>query len=104
MKTYLKDDTVSIQGLVPEMILGMMDVRDVLYFFGVDFVITSGSEASARHMSESKHYSYEAIDCRSRDLPFDEQRQARDLMAMKLGWDFDVVLEKDHFHVEHDPK
>lgn len=105
MKSYLKDDTVSIHGLCPEMIIAMLTVQNVFFFLQVDFVITSGCEDTARHMAESKHYTYEAIDCRSRDLVSQSKKiLAFDMIRLSLGVDFDVVLESDHIHIEYDPK
>ncbi len=105
MKTYLKDDTVSIDGLSHQMFFACMTIRDALSFFDIDFVITSGSEKEARHMVGSKHYSGEAIDFRSRD--FDNHSDKLMFLSMvkhRLGCDYDLVLEETHFHCEHDPK
>jgi len=64
--------------------------------------ITSGNDST--HKKNSKHYSDEAFDIRTRNLM--EGRDAAILwvnrMKEKLGPGFDVILEKDHIHVERD--
>lgn len=68
----------------------------------VELVITSGCEGS--HMKGSLHYIGEALDFRTRDLTFAEQVLWRDRCVQELGPDYDVVLEKDHLHIEYQPK
>lgn len=63
------------------------------------FVITS--TYSGDHSPGSLHYSNDAYDCR---LPSDYQAVIFDRIREKLGPDFDVVKEKDHYHIEYDPK
>lgn len=63
-------------------------------------VITSTYEGS--HSPASLHYVHRAVDVR---LPPSSLRE-RVLLELRkrLGSAFDVVLEVDHIHVEHDPK
>lgn len=63
-------------------------------------VITSTYEGS--HSPASLHYVHRAVDVR---LPPASLRE-RVLLELRkrLGSAFDVVLETDHIHVEHDPK
>ena len=105
MKTYLKDDTVSIKELSPEMFFASMTIRDALSFFDVDFVITSGSEMGTKHKANSKHYTGDAIDFRSRDFENHSDRQMfMSMVKHRLGRHYDLVLESDHWHCEWDPK
>jgi len=63
-----------------------------------EMVITSTYEGN--HSEGSLHYAHLAVDIRknlSRILSFDE-------IARDLGPDYDVVLKKDHIHIEYDPK
>jgi conjugal transfer mating pair stabilization protein TraG len=65
-------------------------------------MITSGNDA--QHMAGSLHYQDRALDFRTRDLsPVDVQRWAAAIRS-RLGPDYDVVIESDHIHIEHDPK
>jgi hypothetical protein len=68
--------------------------------------ITSGDDG--KHMINSLHYKGLAIDLRTRDLEGGSLGSiAKGIHAeLKglLGRDYDVVLEKDHIHLEYDPK
>ncbi len=74
----------------------------VAYIFSDEveyFVITSTYEGN--HSAGSLHYANQAYDFR---LP--DQSKVRILARIKavLSTDFDVVMERDHYHVEYDPK
>lgn len=77
-------------------------VESVLAHFGVDTVITAGTDG--KHMVGSLHYRGLALDVRTRDLKDEDKQPAATAIRQVLGADFDVVLEGDHFHIEHDPK
>jgi hypothetical protein len=65
----------------------------------VDLVITSTSDG--KHMKNSKHYD---VPCNAFDVRiWDILRRVTTHMSRILGPDFDVILEKDHIHVEYDP-
>ena len=70
-------------------------------------VVTSGNDGT--HMKWSKHYEDKALDFRTGhtwDPPLMTDAEAhavRDELKGLLGMGFDVVLEKDHLHVEYDP-
>lgn len=77
---------------------------------GAELVITSGRDG--RHGPGTLHYCVEgkytdgigrALDLRTFNLMGAEAEAAKELKAA-LGPDYDVVLEKDHIHVEYDPK
>ena len=73
-------------------------------------VITSGAEGKPgdrNHMKKSKHYPANNIegksnadDYRFMDFAWLWGKKAKEL----LGKAYDVVVEKDHIHVEYDPK
>ena len=60
---------------------------------GMTLVVTSGMDG--KHMTGSLHYKGLAADLR---FPL------RDEIKATLGPNWDVVWEKDHIHVEFDPK
>lgn len=98
---------VSILGLKPEALMGLMIANSVFVRYDADMILTSGGEG--RHSRGSLHFAGLAIDLRSRHLA-DRTRAAilRDLRRC-LGKSFDVVLEckgkaNEHFHVEYQPK
>lgn len=75
-------------------------IDEVFKAYGLEAVITSGTDGE--HMPGSLHYKGRAIDLRL--PPINYVAQVMKKLKDVLGKDFDVVLEKDHIHVEHDPK
>ncbi len=69
------------------------------WILGPKFVVTSVSEG--KHKRKSKHYTGYGMDVRTRNL--DNPKSMRDSIAAVLGKDFDVILEKDHIHIEFEP-
>ena len=98
---YLKPG-VDICGLKPEMCLGNQIIHTVFTEQGFNCVITSGREGI--HSEKSRHYSGEALDYRTSHLPAEIINKVVNILAVQLGRDFDVIFEKDHIHVEYDPK
>ena len=83
---------------------GAIKVEEALHITApdVDCVITSGTDG--RHGENSLHYKGLALDFRTRDLTLGQQKIWLALCEEKLGEDWDIVLEKDHMHVEYDEK
>lgn len=73
---------------------------DTMYtVLGETLTITSTYEGS--HMPSSLHYSHEAIDINLPDPYYWEfEVELRGLIPS----DFDFVIERDHIHIEYDPK
>ena len=69
---------------------------------GYSCVCTSGIDG--KHMEGSLHYKARAVDLRSRHVASDALPKIIDELKERLGKDFDVILEGDHIHVEHDVK
>lgn len=69
---------------------------------GDEMWITSASDGL--HMRNSRHYTGEAIDLRTRQLDSEQRKALRAAIASVLGFDFDVIDEVSHIHVEFDPK
>ena len=72
----------------------------------VDVVITSGNDG--KHMDESKHYSNQALDIRSKTLDDIETPLFMRVIRRRLGKGYQVMLENngrpnEHIHVEYDP-
>lgn len=93
---------VDISGISTEMVLALIIAEGVLASHGEKLVITSGRDGA--HMTASKHYKrpMQAVDIRSYMMPNPSER-GKELQAA-LGVQFDVVVEKDHIHLEFDPK
>lgn len=71
--------------------------------FGLVLVITCGLDGL--HSAGSVHYYGKAVDLRSRDpegvqLPSETKEKLASKLRSVLGCCFDVVVEKDHIHVE----
>ncbi len=65
----------------------------------LDLIVTSTYEGT--HSAASLHYCDEAIDI---DDPPSEKEEMVEDIKKELGPGFDVILEKDHIHIEYDPK
>jgi hypothetical protein len=89
-----------IHGLQPELILGLMVVKDVYDYIQQDVIVTCISDS--KHKNSSLHYVGFAADL---SLPSaDKTSVVLDRLHINLGDDFDIVLEGDHIHVEFQPK
>ena len=95
-------DGVKLEGVQWQVFHAALIVETVLETFGTALVITSCVDG--KHLPHSLHYKGLAFDARSRDLAPQFQTQAREEMKKRLGPDYDVVLESDHYHIEYDPK
>jgi len=79
----------------------MFDVVKAMYTVtrGSELIITSTWEGL--HLPWSKHYQKCALDFR---YPHGWKSSMLKDLRKELGNDFDIVLEKDHIHIEYDPK
>jgi hypothetical protein len=68
--------------------------------FGAELVITSANDG--KHGDKTLHHKGFALDLRTWNLNGREMRAAHELQEA-LGDGYDVVLEKDHIHLEWDP-
>ena len=94
---------VILLGLWPEMYLALELAEPIFAGEGVELVVTS--TGGGKHKRGSLHYVGLAVDLRTRDLPDKESKiRVHKVLARALGQDYDIVLEKDHIHVEFDPK
>jgi hypothetical protein len=104
----IKDSSVSIHGLRPEMLFALQVANGVYQQYGRELVITSGAEPGTHHSSQSLHYSGCAVDLRTRELTVSGHIIC-DQIAQRLGVDFDVIYESpgspgEHIHLEYQPK
>lgn len=98
MNIRLKDD-VRVRGLSNEILLAIIIAQAV--YSDTEHVMVITSLTDGDHMAGSLHHCGDAVDLR---LP---TNSAHTVMASRLrdalGSSYDVVLEKDHIHVEYDP-
>ncbi len=104
----LKDDSVSLVGVCPQIVFALAVATRIYEAHGVELVITSCNDAT--HSETSLHYDGRAVDLRTRNLEPDSSHPyrrpapvAREI-GERLGRDFDVVLESDHIHLEWQPR
>ena len=93
---------VDVKGLHPEALLILLVAQPIWDAVGVDLVVTSCMDG--KHGPNSFHYQGLAVDLRTRDFQPGAEVDAANVLRERLGRHYDVVLEKDHLHVEHDHK
>ena len=90
---------VEISRLNREIRRSMSRVSKILKAYGTEFIITSTFEGN--HGDGSLHYANDAYDCKGPGKNRDEC--VKDI-RLELEGDYDVADEKDHIHIEWDPK
>lgn len=93
---------VRVFGVRPELTLAIIAVNSVYEAEGYDLVITSVTEG--KHSRASLHYAGQAFDCRIWGIPELKLQEFVRILQQALTDEFDVVLEKDHIHIEFQPK
>ena len=91
---------VTITGIRPELILGLMVADTVLRENGIELVVTSITDSV--HSFTSLHYAGAAADIRIWDM--DDPQKIISELKSAITSDFDVILEKDHIHLEWQPR
>ncbi len=92
---------VKLRGLTPEMLLAIVVVEGAYADLGYDTIITSACDG--RHSRGSLHYVGLAVDFRTRHIGSDRLKVTGKIKD-RLGLEYDVVLERDHIHVEYQPE
>ena len=98
----LKEGVVT-NGIRQELLLALIVANDVYSQHGKDLVVTSLNDG--KHSLTSLHYSGCAADLRTHY--FEDAEDVKDVAASiknRLGIDYDVVVEKDHIHMEYQPR
>jgi hypothetical protein len=103
MLIFCKSNVRFHQGKLDELWeVPLLKIHDVFEMYELQTWITSADDS--KHMAGSFHYLGLALDFRSyywlvHIAPFELANK----LAVVLGDEFDVVLEKDHIHIEYDP-
>ncbi len=92
---------VKLNGVSPQTLLAIVAAANVFRKYQKETLVLT-SVTDSKHGRGSKHYIGNAVDLRRRNLS-DPEAATKELKS-DLGADFDVVLEKDHIHIEWDPK
>ena len=93
---------VRVAGVRPEILIAVVAAERVCAERGVDCVITACVDGV--HQAGSLHYCGLAVDLRTRDFHPGDADKAIARIRQCLGADYDVALEKDHVHLEYQPK
>lgn len=101
MPDFVLRDGVPDEKPSPAMMRGRLTAARIhAEMWGEPLTITSTTDG--KHMAGSKHYD---VPHNAEDVRFPHKlRIYLQRLRTELGEDFDVVLEKDHIHIEHDPK
>lgn len=94
---------VRIFGIRPEIVVAL-SVADGVYREAVQREMVVTSVIDGQHMDGSLHYAGAAADLRTHDLTEAQAWGITELLKLRLGGDFDVILEADHIHIEFQPK
>lgn len=89
-------------GLKPEALLGLMVVT--FYFMERGWACRQTSGLEGKHGRNSLHFAGLAFDIGRAGVPQVFQEKVRTDLAERLGDQFDVVEEGDHWHVEFQPE
>lgn len=98
----IKDNTVNMSGLVPQMTVAILVMNYLYSEIDAECIITSANDAS--HSRTSLHYAGCALDFRIKHI---KREQAQDIVIKAneaLKQDYDVILESNHIHLEYQPK
>jgi hypothetical protein len=100
---YIKPGA-DVRFLCPEIASKAFNISAIYEFHGQAGAafITSGNDST--HKTGSKHYQNRAIDLRTRGMAVEKVKAIHADLVKLYGRDFDVILEKDHIHLEYDPK
>lgn len=94
-------DGASVQGCDWRMFQAALIAEQIYKKYGAECVITAGTDG--KHMEGSLHYKGLALDLRTFNVPGRELAICNQI-KQALGPDYDVIIEKDHIHLEYDPK
>lgn len=94
---------VDLRGIQPQMAIAYTIAASLYRLHcNAGCVITSASDG--KHGANSLHYKGKALDLRTHNIPASAIPLVVQSLKDALGAQFDVVLEKDHIHIEFDPK
>ncbi len=92
-------DGVIMTGLQVQMRQALMIADGIYTSYGKELVVTSAIEGE--HSAGSLHFYGYALDFRTYYFTDKEKLEVYGLLCDKLAHFYDVLLEKDHFHIEY---
>ena len=98
----IKSSNVNISNLHPYIKDSLPEIESIFKdTAGTAYEITITSGNDSYHISGSDHYKDRAIDIRSRDLSETEAIAIVNNLKEKLGSDWYIDLESNHFHLSY---
>ena len=94
---------VKINGIRAEIVIALMIAQETVRTYNVHYRLTVTSVTDGQHGNGSLHYVGAAADLRINDMMFDVNNYVESL-KIALKENYDVILEKDHIHIEYQPK
>ena len=105
MSSFSFKDCVETKNVHPKIVRAWWIVAELSEELGIDTVVTSVGDG--KHSPNSFHYTdpVQASDFRTWYLPTDEDKAnfVKEL-RVRLGSEYDVILEKTHLHIEFDDR
>jgi hypothetical protein len=98
---HLKEGVVC-SGMQPVLLEGLLSLA--ILYHQYEQVLTITALQDGTHMPGSLHYRGYAADLRTHTVPDWQLPHLLDAVQHELGPAWDVVQEKDHFHIEYDPQ
>lgn len=93
---------VKISGIDTELLF-VIFIADGIYSRNKQ-LMTITSVLDGRHSPNSLHYEGRAFDIRTHDKTADVNKYLYEQLKRELDFICDIVMEKDHIHVEYQPK
>ena len=98
----------SIDKCRPEVLIALISVDPIYAKYGVDTVVTSGTEPYKHSALRSGHYRGDALDLRIKNVPVDKRAMVFQAIRRKLAPDFVVLHEGkgkawEHIHFHWSP-
>ena len=109
MAITLKDNSVKLSGLKPEMVMASILTHQVFQKYSLDLIITAGTEefysdGTRIHMEGSLHPEGLALDYRSRHIPDAVYSKLCSDIVAAVGVEYQLIKHKSHLHQEFDQK
>ena len=92
---------ITLNGIRPEIVLAMFIVSEIYETYGKELVITSVTDG--RHKKYSYHYLGCSFDTRTRYFETETKLKVAREIQSKLGDNYYVNVESDHFHINFRP-
>ena len=100
--TIFSKPGIKVYGLKPEALFGILICSSVFSDHGQKFTLTSVTDTAPGRVPKTLHVEGLAFDIRTRDLRGVLAGVMASRLREALGFEFTVVEEPDHIHVELD--